>query len=154
MINNKKVYVTKDGLDKIMKELEFLKLEERPRVISALKEARAQGDLSENAEYDAARTEQAVLEERIILLENMLENAEIVEKTSTDKVGVGSTVTIEYVEEKEKETYTIVGSIEADPFSNKISVDSPVAKAIFNKKVGDTVTVEEAGYKIKVLDIK
>ena len=154
MTNNKKVYVTQEGFDKIIKELEFLKLEERPRVISALKEARAQGDLSENAEYDAARTEQAVLEERIIMLENMLENAEIVEKTSTDKVSLGSVVTIEYVDEKEKETYTIVGSIEADPFSNKISVDSPVAKAILDKKVGDIVTVEDAGYKIKVLDIK
>ncbi len=154
MTNNKKVYVTQEGFDKIIKELEFLKLEERPRVISALKEAKAQGDLSENAEYDAARTEQAVLEERIIMLENMLENAEIVEKTSTDKVSLGSVVTIEYVDEKEKETYTIVGSIEADPFTNKISVDSPVAKAILDKKVGDIVTVEDAGYKIKVLDIK
>lgn len=154
MTNNKKVYVTQEGFDKIIKELEFLKLEERPRVISALKEARAQGDLSENAEYDAARTEQAVLEERIIMLENMLENAEIVEKTSTDKVSLGSVVTIEYVDEKETETYTIVGSIEADPFTNKISVDSPVAKAILDKKVGDIVTVEDAGYKIKVLDIK
>lgn len=155
MSNTKEVYLTEQGLEELKKELDYLKLEKRPQVIEALKEARALGDLSENAEYDAARNEQAIVESRIAELEKMLEKAVILEKVTTDKVGLGNEVTIEYVEDKEQENYFIVGSTEADPFSNKISNESPIAQAIMNKKVGDVVTVESpaGSYNVKVINI-
>jgi len=155
MSNTKEVYLTEQGLEELKKELDYLKLEKRPQVIESLKEARALGDLSENAEYDAARNEQAIVESRITELEKMLEKAVILEKVTTDKVGLGNEVTIEYVEDKEQENYFIVGSTEADPFSNKISNESPIAQAIMNKKVGDVVTVESpaGSYDVKVIKI-
>lgn len=155
MSNTKEVYLTEQGLEEVKKELDYLKLEKRPQVIEALKEARALGDLSENAEYDAARNEQAIVESRIVELEKMLEKAVILEKVTTDKVGLGNEVTLEYVEDKEQENYFIVGSTEADPFSNKISNESPIAQAIMNKKVGDVVTVESpaGSYDVKVIKI-
>ncbi len=155
MSNTKEVYLTEQGLEELKKELDYLKLEKRPQVIESLKEARALGDLSENAEYDAARNEQAIVESRIAELEKMLEKAVILEKVTTDKVGLGNEVTIEYVEDKEQENYFIVGSTEADPFSNKISNESPIAQAIMNKKVGDVVTVESpaGSYNVKVINI-
>ena len=95
----KETFLTQEGLDEIKKELEELKLVKRPEVIEALKEARAQGDLSENAEYDAARTEQAIVESRIKELEAMVENAKVIEKTNSDVVSIGSNVTLEYVDD-------------------------------------------------------
>ena len=129
--------------------------ETRNEIIEAIKEARALGDLSENADYDAARDEQAKVEARIKELEYMLENAKIIEKTSGDTVSVGTTVTIEYVEDDEEEVYQIVGSLEADPFENKISNESPIGKAIMNKKVGDIISVESptGSYDIKIVSI-
>ena len=155
MLKSEEVYVTKEGLENIKSELDYLKQEKRPEVIEALKEARALGDLSENAEYDAARTEQAEVEGRIATLEKMLENAIIIEEAPTDTVSIGNQVEIEYVEDKEKETYTIVGSKEADPFANKISNQSPIAVAIMGKKIGDLATVQSPNgkYDIKVLKI-
>ena len=123
------------------KELDDLKLVRRPAVIEALKEARALGDLSENAEYDAARNEQSYVENRIKEIEVMMENVVIIENRGTDKVGLGSKVTIVYIDDDEDEIYSIVGSTEADPFANKISNESPIAQAIWNRKVGETVTV-------------
>ena len=96
MADNKELYLTQEGLDEIKKELDELKLVKRPEVISALKDARAQGDLSENAEYDAARTEQAIVEARIKDLEVMVENAVVITKADTDKVAIGAKVTIDY----------------------------------------------------------
>ena len=153
---DEKTYVTKEGYEDIKKELEYLQTEKRPSVIEALKEARALGDLSENAEYDAARTEQAEVEARINTLTAMLENAEVIEEVGTDKVSIGNIVEIEYVEDKEKETYTIVGSTEADPFENKISNESPIAKAIMGKKKGDIANVisPNGEYEVKVVSIK
>ena len=153
---DEKTYVTKEGYEDIKKELEYLQTEKRPSVIEALKEARALGDLSENAEYDAARTEQAEVEARINTLTAMLENAEVIEEVGTDKVSIGNIVEIEYVEDKEKETYTIVGSTEADPFENKISNESPIAKAIMGKKKGDIANVVSPNgeYEVKVVSIK
>lgn len=155
MSNAKEVYVTEQGLIELKKELEYLKLEKRPAVIEALKEARALGDLSENAEYDAARNEQAMTENRIVELERMIENAVIVEKKATDEVGLGNDVTIEYVEDGEKEDYSIVGSTEADPFTNKISNESPIARAIMGCKIGDVATVESpaGSYQVKIVKI-
>lgn len=155
MAETKELYLTQEGLDEIKKELDELKLVKRPEVISALKDARAQGDLSENAEYDAARTEQAIVEARIKDLEVMVENAVVITKADTDKVGLGAKVTIEYVGDDDTEEYSIVGSQEADPFENRISNESPIAKAIMNKKVGDVVTVESpnGAYDVKIVAI-
>lgn len=155
MANAKEVYLTSDGLEELKQELEDLKLVKRPEVIQALKEARALGDLSENAEYDAARHEQAVVESRITELEKMIENAVIIENIKTDCVGIGTKVKLEYVEDEETEEYSIVGSQEADPFENKISNESPIAQAIMGLKVGDIASVASPNgqYQVKVLEI-
>lgn len=151
-----KTYVTKEGLEDMKKELEYLQTEKRPEVIEALKEARALGDLSENAEYDAARSEQAEVEARIASLNQMIENAEVIEEAGTDEVSIGNTVEIEYVEDGEKETYSIVGSTEADPFENKISNESPIAKAIIGKRLGEVAKVASPNgeYEVKITNIK
>lgn len=155
MTNTDEVYVTEQGLEDMKKELEYLKMEKRPAVIEALKEARALGDLSENAEYDAARNEQSETENRIAVLEKQIEKAIVIKNVKTDKVSVGNTVELEYVGEDDKDTYTIVGIKEADPFTNKISNESPIAKAIMGAKVGDiaTVTSPNGEYQVKVLAI-
>lgn len=149
------VYMTQSGLDDMKKELEYLKNVKRPEVIEALKEARALGDLSENAEYDAARNEQAQVESKIQELEVLIENAQVIEASETDTVQIGSNVTIEYVADGEKEDYMIVGSKEADPFSNKISNESPIAKAIIGLKTGSVVSVDSPNgkYDVKVVKI-
>ena len=116
-METKEIYLTEEGLNEIKKELDFLKLEKRPEVISALKDARAQGDLSENAEYDAARNEQAMVESKIAELESMIENAVIIKDVKTDEVSIGTSVKIEYIDDNETENYSIVGSKEADPGS-------------------------------------
>ena len=155
MSNTKDVYLTQQGYDEIKKELDYLKLEKRPEVINALKDARALGDLSENAEYDAARNEQAEVEGKIAELEAMLEKAIIIKEVATDKVSIGTTVKIKYVEDDDTEVYSIVGSKEADPFTNKISNESPIARAILGHKVGETVSVDSPNgkYDVKVVSI-
>ena len=155
MSEKKELYLTQEGLEDLKKELDDLILVKRPEVINALKDARAQGDLSENAEYDAARTEQAIVESRIKELEDMLEKAVVITKADTDAVSIGSKVTIEYVDDEETEEYSIVGSSEADPFSNKISNESPIAKAIMGLKVGSVVSVDSPNgkYDVKVVAI-
>lgn len=152
---SKEIYLTSEGLEELKKELDHLKLEKRPEVISALKDARALGDLSENAEYDAARQEQAIVEGRIAELEVMIENAVIIEKVDTDCVGIGTKVKIEYVGDDDTEEYSIVGSSEADPFVNKISNESPIAQAIMGLKVGDIAHVSSPNgqYDVKILEI-
>ena len=156
MSKEEQFYVTSEGLEEMKKELDELKNVKRPEVINALKDARALGDLSENAEYDAARSEQALVENKIKELEQMIEHATIIEDIKTDKVSVGTTVKIEYIEDKETEVYTVVGSKEADPFENKISNESPIAKAIIGKKVNDIVSVESPNgkYDVKIVEIK
>ena len=155
MSKAKEVYLTSEGLDEIKKELDHLKLVKRPEVINALKDARALGDLSENAEYDAARNEQAIVEGRIVELEAMIENAVVIEKADTDCVSIGTKVKIEYVEDNDTEEYSIVGSKEADPFQNKISNESPIAQAIMGLKVGDIAHVSSPNgqYDVKILQI-
>lgn len=152
---SKKVYLTQEGLEELKKELEHLKFEKRPEVINALKDARALGDLSENAEYDAARQEQSIVEGRIVELEAMIENAIVIEKKATDAVSIGTKVKIEYVDDKETDEYSIVGSKEADPFLNKISNESPIAQAIMGLKVGDIAHVVSPNgqYDVKILEI-
>jgi len=155
MSKEKELYLTEEGLEEIKKELEELKLVKRPEVINALKDARAQGDLSENAEYDAARSEQAIVESRIKELEVMVERAVVITKVDTDVVSIGTKVTLEYVDDEDTEEYSIVGSQEADPFTNKISNESPIAKAIMGLKVGSVVSVDSPNgkYDVKILAI-
>lgn len=155
MSNTKEVYLTEVGLEELKKELEYLKIEKRPQVIEALKEARSLGDLSENAEYDAARNEQAEVEGKIIELESLLENAVLIKEVQTDKVSIGTNVKIKYVEDAETEVYSIVGSKEADPFNNKISNESPIARAIMGLKIGDKVTVDSPNgkYDVEIIEI-
>ena len=155
MKKEKEIYLTQEGLDEIKKELDYLKNEKRPEIITALKEARAQGDLSENAEYDAARNDQAQVEARIRELEVMVEKAIIIQNINTDVVSLGTKVTIEYVDDNEQEEYSIVGSKEADPFANKISNESPIAKAIMGSKVGAIVSVDSPNgkYDVKIVAI-
>ena len=156
MKNKNTVYLTQEGLDNLKKELDDLINVRRPENVQAIKEARALGDLSENAEYDAARNEQAVIEARIKQLEKMLENVSIIADVSTDSVGIGNTVSIKYVDDDEEDEYKIVGSQEADPFESKISNESPIAKALFNHKVGDVVTVDSpnGAYQVEIIVIK
>ncbi len=152
---SKEIYLTQEGLEEIKKELEFLKTEKRPEVIEALKEARALGDLSENAEYDAARAEQGQVESRIVELEKMIEKAVVIKEENNGKVSIGTTVKIEYLDDSEIDTYTIVGTNEADPFENKISNESPLAQAIIGLKKGENATVlcEAGNYEVKIIDI-
>lgn len=156
MKNKNTVYLTQEGLDALKVELDDLITNKRPENIQAIKEARALGDLSENAEYDAARNEQAVIESRIQQLEKMLENVSIISEVSTDMVGIGNTVAIKYVDDDEEDEYKIVGSQEANPFESKISNESPIAKALFEHKVGDIVTVESpnGSYDVEIIEIK
>lgn len=155
MSEQKELFLTQEGLDELKKELDELVLVRRPEIINALKDARAQGDLSENAEYDAARTDQAIVESRIKELEAMLERAVVITKVNTDVVSIGTKVTLEYVDDEEEEEYSIVGSSEADPFTNKISNESPIAKAIMGLKVGSVVSVDSPNgkYDVRILAI-
>ena len=156
MANKNTVYLTQEGLDDLKKELDDLINVRRPANIQAIKEARSLGDLSENAEYDAARNEQAQIEARIQQLEKMLENVSIITDVNTDTVSIGNTVSIKYVDDDEEDEYKIVGSQEADPFESKISNESPIAQALFNHKVGDVVTVDSpnGSYEVEIISIK
>lgn len=156
MGNKNTVYLTQQGLEDLKKELDNLINVRRPENIIAIKEARSLGDLSENAEYDAARNEQAQIEARIQQLEKMLENVSIITEVSNEKVGIGNTVAIKYVADDEEDEYKIVGSQEADPFESKISNESPIAQALFDHKVGDIVTVESpnGSYDVEIIEIK
>ena len=153
--NTKEIYLTSEGFLKLEEELDHLKKVERPDVINAIKEARALGDLSENAEYSSARERQGKLEARIKEIEYTLEHATIIENNSDGKVCVGSVVTIKYLEDNEEEEYTIVGTNEADPFENKISNESPIALAVMGKKEGDEVQVDSpnGSFDIKILKV-
>lgn len=155
MSNTKEIYVTTTGMEQMKEELENLIQERRPEVIKALKEARALGDLSENAEYDAARNEQAQVEARIKELESMIEHAVVIENVNTEEVSIGTKVTIEYVDDDDTEEYSIVGVKEADPFNNKISNESPIARAILGRKIGDIVSVDSPNgkYAVKIVAI-
>lgn len=159
MAQEEKFLVTKEGLDELLKEQDRLIHVVRDEVIRELQEARAQGDLSENADYDAARDHQAQVEARIRDLEAMISKAEIIEedKKATKKktVSLGATVKILDMETNEEETYTIVGSIESDPLNGKLSNITPLANALMDHKVGDVVEVmTEEPYEVKILTLK
>lgn len=141
---NKETILTEKGLQELEKELEYLKTEGRKDIAEKIKVALSFGDLSENSEYDEAKSEQGKLEARIVELEYMLKNVKIIdeENIDTDKVFVGSKVTIKDLETKESLTYQIVGFAQADPDNGRISDESPVGKALLGKKKGETVHVE------------
>ena len=152
----KQYQLTKQGLLDLQNEIERLKTEDRKRNLEALKDARAQGDLSENADYDAARDEQAQIESRIKEIEGILKNYEIIKEDTSNKVNIGKTVVIK-VADMPEQTYTIVGSLEADPLRNKISNESTIGKGIIGFKKGNTVTIKtETGrdVKVKIIGVK
>ena len=147
--------LTAEGYLELETELNELKNVKRVEVINALKEARAQGDLSENADYDAARNDQAQIEARIKELEYKLEHSQIVDvKTKNGVASIGSMVTIKD-DDGEEEEYKLVSSVEADPFNNKISVESPIGSAIKGHKKGDKVLVQSpnGGYNITIVKV-
>ena len=150
----KQIYLTSEGFLKLEEELDELKKVKRPEIIKALKEARAQGDLSENAEYHSARESQGKLEARIKEIEYNLEHAVIIENNNDGKVTIGSLVTVMY-DDGEEEEYSIVGTNEADPFSNKISNESPIAVAIMGKKEGEEASVESpnGSFDVKIVKV-
>ncbi len=155
MAKSEEILLTAAGYAELEEELNDLRINKRAENVLAIKEARSHGDLSENSEYDAARDEQAKIEARIQELEYKLEHATIIEHKSKDKVNVGCDVTILYVDDDEEETYSIVGSLEADVFSNKISNESPIGAALMGKKVGDVIAVDgpNGSYDVKVIKI-
>ncbi|WP_338985400.1 transcription elongation factor GreA [Spiroplasma endosymbiont of Diplazon laetatorius] len=157
-MTDKDIILTAEGLQELKDELAHLINNVRPQVIEELVEARAQGDLSENADYDAARNRQAEVEARIKEVEAMLSKAKIIEDTNSKnkEVKIGSQVTFTSQKTKKDMTVKIVGAIEADPFENKISNESPLAKAMMGKVVGDSVEVRELKepYKITIKEIK
>ncbi len=158
MADDKKYYMTLDGKAKLEQELEFLKSEKRKEVVERIKIARSFGDLSENSEYDSAKEEQAFVEGRIVTIEKMIRNAEIIEEDETDSsvVSLGKSVKFKELPDGDEETYTIVGSAESDPFEGKISNDSPMAKSLLGKTVGDKVSVQTPGgdMQVEILEIK
>ncbi len=150
----KDVILTPDGLSKLKSELEYLSTEKRREVAARIKEAREFGDISENAEYDDAKNEQAMLESKIAQLEEKLRAATVIDSKDlgTDVVGIGSAVEVD--DAGKSATYTIVGSSEANPAERKLSNESPVGKALVGAKVGDTVTVQLPNGKSRDLKIK
>lgn len=158
---NDKNYVTQAGYDALVAEQDHLVHTVRAQVIVELQEARAQGDLSENADYDAAREHQAQVEARIRELEILIKNAVIIEEKDSGQnqnaiVVLGSKVTLKDLSENVEKTFTIVGSIEADPLNGKLSNNTPLAEAMMDKKVGDTVLVNriDEPYEVEIIDIQ
>jgi transcription elongation factor GreA len=141
---SKEVLMTADGLKKIEEELNFLKSVRRRETAEKIKAALAFGDISENAEYDEAKNEQAELEKRIMKLEGIVGNVKLIDESELkkDEVGVGSLVTVKDIDFNEVTEYSIVGPTEADPYENKISNESPVGKALLGKRVGETIEVQ------------
>jgi len=157
MAEEKSYYMTEEGKEKLENELHVLKTEKRKEVVERIKIARDFGDLSENSEYDSAKEEQAFVETRIAQLEKMIRNAVIIEndEANADIVSLGKQVTFVELPNGEEETYTIVGSAEADPFEGKISNDSPMAKSLLGQEKGTEVMVPTPGgeIKVKIVDV-
>ena len=155
----KETQITAEGLQKLEEELAQRKSVIREEILERIKEARAQGDLSENSEYDQAKEDQGKNESRIVELEQMIKTAVIIDTSASSKEGkvsLGCTVVLKDMGTDEEETYTLVGTTEADPFDNKISNESPVGKAVIGKKIGDVVVaVTPAGeLSYKILEVK
>ena len=157
MMHQKTTYLTPEGIQKLKEDLQFLRTKERARIATAIAEARAQGDLSENAEYDAAKEEQGHLEARIAQLEQLISTARVVDESQVDssKAFILSTVRVKNLQNGMEQEYTLVSAQEADLAEGKISVTSPVGKGLLGKSVGDVVEIKVPAGRIKleVLDI-
>jgi transcription elongation factor GreA len=158
MITEKKFPMTAAGKLKLEEELEHLKMVTRREVVERIKIARDFGDLSENSEYDSAKEEQSLVEGRISTLEKMIRNAVIIKESefNTDEVHLGNTVTFKELPDGDEETYTIVGSAEANPIEGLISNDSPIAKGLLGRSKGDVVSINTPGgeMSVTILEIK
>ncbi|HYM49007.1 MAG TPA: transcription elongation factor GreA [Candidatus Limnocylindrales bacterium] len=153
MENDKVVYITQEGLSRLQAELEHLRSKRRPEVADRIRQAKEFGDINENAEYDDAKNEQGFVEGRILLLEKMIRNASIIEgQHAKGVVEVGSTVKVH--DEYGDESFTIVGSAEAEPTKGRISMESPVGKALLGRRVGDDVNVSTPGGQTKMLIVE
>ena len=151
MVSEKRYPMTLAGKQKLEEELDLLKTVKRKEVVERIKIARSFGDLSENSEYDSAKEDQAFIEGKISSLESMIRNSVIIsEATVSDEAQLGSTVTFKEIPDGETETYTIVGSAEADPLEGLISNDSPIAKGILGHKKGDIVKIITPGGEMQV----
>lgn len=159
-MSEEKTYpMTTEGRDNLQAELDDLIANQRPEITKRIQIARSYGDLSENSEYQSAKDEQAFVEGRIQTIKKMLENVEIIDSNATaeDEVSLGKTVTFKELPDEEPETYTIVGSVEADPLAGKISNESPMATALIGKKVNDTVAVplpNGININVQILEVK
>ncbi len=160
-LNEEAVILTQEGLDALKSELQILKNDKRKEVAERLKEAISYGDLSENSEYEEAKNEQAFVEGRIVELEKMIKNAEVIDQKkaqSGKSVQIGTTVTIKNLTKKEEpvEEFMIVGSTETDPLKARLSNESPIGKAVLGKKKGDRFTIiAPAGqFEFELLDLK
>lgn len=159
-MSEEKTYpMTTEGRDKLQAELDDLIANQRPEITKRIQIARSYDDLSENSEYQSAKDEQAFVEGRIQTIKKMLENVEIIDSNATaeDEVSLGKTVTFKELPDEEPETYTIVGSVEADPLAGKISNESPMATALIGKKVNDTVAVplpNGINIDVQILEVK
>jgi transcription elongation factor GreA len=154
----KEVILTSEGYEKLKQEIEYLSTDKRAEVAERIRIAREFGDIAENAEYDDAKNEQAMLEHRIAMLEERMRDARVIEKSeiTSDVVSIGTHVRLKDVDANETVEYHIVGSAEANPAENKLSNESPVGKAIIGKKKGETVEVSapRGAMKFKILEIK
>ena len=156
MSANKPVYLTPEGLKKLEDELQYLTTVKRAEVAAAIQSAKEEGDLSENAAYDEAKAAQGFMEGRIQTLQALLQEVVIIEpQQNSDVVALGSKVTVVEEDNEDPETYTIVGSAEADPLEEKISNESPIGSALLTHKTGDVVTVQTPGgeVRLKIIEI-
>lgn len=156
-MSNNTIYMTQEGYEKLESELEFLVTVRRREVADQIAEAKAEGDISENAGYDEAKNAQAFLEGRIRELENRIRNAQIIEDdvdSPANVVAIGRSVVVQEIGEDTKEGYTIVGSVEADPKNGRISNESPMGKSLLGKKVGDKITVKTPNGEIQFKILK
>ena len=154
--NDQPVYLTEEGLQKLREELDYLLTVRRPEVAKAIGEAKSDGDISENAGYDEAKRDQAFLEGRILTLKGILSRAEVIENGQSERVSLGSTVTVREDGYDGADTYMIVGSAEADPASGRISNVSPMGRALLNRAAGESVVVETPAGELRfeIVDIE
>lgn len=146
-------YLTEEAIKKLKEEIEYRKVVLRYKILEDVKEARAQGDLSENFEYKAAKRERGKNESRIRYLEKMINTAKIIKDTTAeDEVGIGKNVSVRFLEDDEVEEFHIVTTVETDPLNNKISIESPLGQAIYKHKVGDEVKVQsvDGEYSVRI----
>ena len=150
MVKETRFKMSEERLTELKEELNYLVTVREKEVAEQIKEARSFGDLSENSEYDEAKTEQGKLYSKIAELRNLIENAEIITKSDeTDKVGIGSIVTVKDCEFDAEETFQIVGSQEADPITGKISDDSPFGRGLMGHKIGETIEIDAPAGRLK-----